>query len=133
MEKKDYISYWNEEAETSWKMAQKLLESSDWVYALFFFHLSLEKLFKAIWVQDNVENFPTRTHDLQTLCNQTTLELDAEMYSYLAVVTSWNLETRYPDYKRLIFKRTDEKFAMNQLAKLEELRKCLLEKLSSKR
>lgn len=129
MTKNEYIEYWRSESEENRAFAQRLLDSTDWVYALFFFHLTLEKLFKAVWVKDNIDNVPPRTHDLQHLHNQTNLNLNAEDYAYLAVISSWNLETHYPDYKRKIYQRTDERFARKQLEIVDSLRKCLLNSL----
>jgi HEPN domain-containing protein len=65
--------------------------------ALFMLHLTIEKLFKAHWVKDNIDNFPPRTHDLQFLHNQADLDIPAEDYDYLAVVNQWSIDTRYPD------------------------------------
>ncbi len=112
-------------------MAEKLLGSGDWVYALFFFHLSLEKLFRVQWVKENVDNFPPRIQDIQSLCNQTTFEPYAETCSYLAIVTTWNLETRYPDFYRRIFQRTNKDFAMEQYRKTEKIWASRLDKLST--
>lgn len=129
MNKQEYIQYWKDESEESWRFGQKCIASKDWVYALFYFHLSLEKLAKALWVKDNIDDLPPCSHDLQYLLNQTTLELDAEQYAYLAIVNSWNLESRYPDYKRKIYQRTTESFAKEQEWKVNELRQFIRNKL----
>jgi hypothetical protein len=62
--------------------------------ALFMLHPTLEKLFKARWVKDNIDNFPPRTHALQFLYNQTDLDIPVEEYDYLAVVNQWRIDTR---------------------------------------
>lgn len=49
------------------------------VFALFAFHLTIEKLLKAIWVKDNIENTPPRHHDLTFIYNQTDLKLNSEL------------------------------------------------------
>lgn len=49
------------------------------VFALFAFHLTIEKLLKAIWVKDNIENTPPRQHDLTFIYNQTDLKLNSEL------------------------------------------------------
>lgn len=126
MEKPEFIAYWKEESDENWAFAQRLMASGDWVYSLFFFHLTLEKMMKAVWTKDNIDNTPPRSHDLQYLHNQTNLNLDAETYAYLAIVNTWNLETRYPDYKRQIYKRTDGAFTRAQFEKVKRLRTCLL-------
>jgi HEPN domain-containing protein len=47
MEKKDYIEYWKSTAEKDWEAVGHLFEKGDYLHALFFAHLVLEKLLKA--------------------------------------------------------------------------------------
>ena len=97
MTKDQHIAYWKTEAERNWETALYLKNGKHNVMALFMLHLTIEKLFKAHWVKDNIDNFPPRTHDLQFLHNQTDLDIPAEDYDYLAVVNQWSIDTRYPD------------------------------------
>ncbi|MCE2934424.1 MAG: HEPN domain-containing protein [Cyclobacteriaceae bacterium] len=97
MTKDQHIAYWKTEAERNWETALYLKNGKQNVMALFMLHLTIEKLFKAHWVKDNIDNFPPRTHDLQFLHNQADLDIPAEDYDYLAVVNQWSIDTRYPD------------------------------------
>jgi HEPN domain-containing protein len=99
------------------------------VFALFAFHLTIEKLLKAIWVKDNIENTPPRQHDLTFIYNQTDLKLDSELYDYLPVINTWNIESRYPDYKLKIYERADINYMNQYFEKVSKLKECLLEKL----
>lgn len=128
MTKKEHIDYWKSEAEKNWETSRYLIQGNQFVMALFMFHLTLEKLFKAHWVKDNVDNFPPRTHDLQFLHNQIDLDLPAADYDYLAIVNQWSIDTRYPDYKKKIYSIATDSYTKAHFEKVNAL-KCLLEKV----
>ena len=78
-------------------MAMFCLEGKRNLEALFFIHLTMEKLLKANWVRDNFGNTPPLTHELQKIHVETMLGKDAEWHDYYMIVNSWNIETSYPD------------------------------------
>lgn len=127
--KEEHIAYWKREAERNWETAIYLQKGSQRVMALFMLHLVTEKLLKAHWVKDNIDNQPPRTHDLQNLHNQTELDLPTEDYDYLAIVNQWSIDTRYPDYKEKIYNVATESYLASQVEKILKLKICLLEKL----
>jgi HEPN domain-containing protein len=127
-EKQAHIDYWKREAERNWETALYLKEGKQNLIALFLFHLTIEKLIKAHWVKDNIDDFPPRTHDIQYLYNQTELNLP-DYYDFMAVVNNWNIDARYPDYKDKIYKLATNEYVANQFEKINSLRTCLLEKL----
>jgi HEPN domain-containing protein len=129
MSKTDHIAYWKAEAEKNWQTAIILMREKQHVMALFMFNLVIEKLLKAHWVNDNADNYPPRIHDLQSIHNQTELDLSATHYDYLAIIDRWNIDTRYPDYKSKIYTMATELYLIEQKNKLEELKSCLLTKL----
>ena len=106
-----------------------LVKGKQNVFALFVFHLTIEKLLKAICVKDNIENTPPRQHDLTFIYNQTDLKLDSEWYDYLPTISTWNIESRYPDYKLKIYERANEIYINEHFDKISKLKECLLEKL----
>jgi HEPN domain-containing protein len=127
-EKQAHIDYWKREAERNWETALYLKEGKQNLIALFLFHLTIDKLIKAHWVKDNIDDFPPRTHDIQYLYNQTELNLP-DYYDFMAVVNNWNIDARYPDYKDKIYKLATNEYVANQFEKINSLRTCLLEKL----
>lgn len=129
MTKIDYILYWKNSAESDWVAAQDLLKLKHILHALFFIHLSLEKLFKANWVLDNDESFPPMTHNLESLYSQTEVELDGNQLDMLKLINTWNIEGRYQDYRNKIAKTYSETYVKERLPKIETLRQCLLERL----
>lgn len=129
MNKKQYTDWWKNEALKNWETAVYLMKGKQNVFVLFTFHLTIEKLLKAHWVKDNVDNSPPRTHDLSFLYNQTELELENGFADYLSIINEWNIESRYPDYKLKIYNRATDDYMKEHFEKLSKLRECLLQKL----
>ncbi len=116
-------------AERDWKSAQALLKEGQYMHALFFSHLVIEKLLKAHWIKTNTENEAPRVHDLEYLYNQTELTLPAAQVDFLSVVNAWNLEGRYQDYKDKFFKKASRTYTEEKLRLVNELRVWLLSEL----
>lgn len=74
MDKKDKIEYWTISAENDWRAAGHLFEKGDYAYALFFGHLTLEKLLKAVYVKIK-ESTPPMTHRLIFLAEGADIKL----------------------------------------------------------
>ena|SRR5690606_25585955 len=129
MNKNEHISWWRNEALRNWETAVYLMTGKQNVFALFAFHLVIEKLLKAIWVKHNIDNTPPRQHDLTFIYNQTDLKLNSEWYDYLPTINTWNLESRYPDYKLKIYERANENYMKEHFEKISKLKECLLAEL----
>ncbi len=63
MTKVNKVDYWIISAEKAWEVAGHLLEKKDYTYALFFGHLTLEKILKAYYLKNCSQN-PPLTHRL---------------------------------------------------------------------
>jgi HEPN domain-containing protein len=126
MDKKQHIDYWLKSAGDSWETAMFNYNGKQRLAALFFFHLSIEKLINAIWVKDNISNTPTFTHDLQKLLSETSLNASAEFYDYLSIMNAWNIESRYPDYKNTLSKIATDEYLLSHYEKTIKLRAWLL-------
>lgn len=129
MTKQEHIDFWKNTADENWDTALYNYQGKQYVMTLFMFDLVIEKLIKAHWVKDNISNTPPRSHDLKFLVSETELELNSKHYDLLSIVTDWNISTRYPDYKLKLHKIANETYMQEQLHNIEELRRCLLEKL----
>jgi len=129
MGKPEIIQHWINMAERDWKSVQTLSKDNQFVHALFFAHLVIEKLLKAHWIKINVENEAPRVHDLEFLYNQTELTLAADDVDFLSVMNSWNIEGRYQDYKDKFFKKTTKSYTEEKLKRVDTLRTWLLSEL----
>ena len=110
MGKKIYIDFWLRTARDRWEAAIILMQNNKNVEALFMFSLSIEKLLKANWVNDNIDDIPPRIHDLQFIYSQTDLDIDSELIDFLDTINRWNIEGRYPDFKFSLHKLATKKY-----------------------
>ncbi len=133
MGKKEIIAHWIMMAERDWKSVEALFKAGQYMHALFFSHLVIEKIMKAHWTKDNTESEPPRVHDLQYLYNQTELKLTAEQVDFMGVMNAWNLEGRYQDYKDKLYKRSTKSYTEEKLKQVNDLRLCLLSELQNKK
>ena len=76
MTKKEHIDYWLKSAEKDWETIKFLLKGKRYVHELFFGHLYLEKILKALWVKNNKENYPPKIHNLLSILKQAKIELE---------------------------------------------------------
>lgn len=125
----EHINWWKDDALRSWETAIFNKNGGQFVFSLFAFHLTIEKLLKSIWIKDNGAEYPPRTHDLTILYNQTDLDLPNGWYDYLGTINEWNIEGRYPDYKLKIYKRASEEYLAEHLIKLNALKDLLLQNI----
>ena len=129
MTKNEHKNYWIKSSEEDWNTMSALFKSGRFVHALFFAHLSLEKLCKAIWVQDNEENFPPKVHNLLKLLSGTTIKLKDEELKFLNEFNDFQLEGRYPDYLFEINKLCTKEYTEVILEKVKLIKTCFQEKL----
>ncbi len=129
MGKLEIQNHWINTADRDWQSVALLMEGKQFIHALFFCHLVIEKLLKAHWVKDNSENTPPRIHDLENLYNETELELSADQLDLIRVMNSWNLEGRYQDYKDKFYKNTTEAYTRAKIIQVDSLRIWLQSKM----
>ena len=120
--------FWLISAESDWEVADHLFEKGDYSYALFFGHLTLEKMLKAYFVLVHGET-PPLTHRLVFLAEKCGLALSAEQQELLETVTDFNLEARYPDEKFSFKKRCTREFTIHYLDCIKEMKAWLAKKL----
>ena len=129
MTKQEYINYWVTAAENDWGAVQNIFKATEYIYALFFAHLVLEKLLKAHWVKDNSENTPPKIHHLVYLASKTRLAFTEEETNFLNLFNQFQLEGRYPDYKFDLIKKYKAIETKNLLEQVDIIRICLLKNL----
>ena len=128
MSKKEKIKYWIKSADNDWIVAGHLFEKGDYPYALFFGHLTIEKLLKGILVS-KFDELPPLTHRLTYLAEKVGLNLSPERTEMLEIITDFNLESRYPDEKFSFYKKCTKEFTETYLNKIEEIKKWLLQQI----
>lgn len=128
MTKQDIVRYWVKSAKSDWKTVRHLFDQRDYVHALFFAHLYLEKLLKALVVQ-NTEIRSPYGHNLRLFAQKANLPLDAEQALFLDRVTEYNIAGRYDDWLFAFKKRCTRRFCQSELKEIERFGKWLLEML----
>ncbi len=106
--------YWETEAEDALRVAEHLIEKKDYSYALFFGHLALEKLLKALCVVACEDHAPP-VHNLVRLAKIARLHLDEKTENDFVTITAFNIESRYPDFKRSFRKKCTQEFTQKHM------------------
>lgn len=113
-------TFWLEEAEEAKRVAEHLFEKKDYSYALFFGHLAIEKLLKALYVSRKAEQAPY-IHNLLRLAESIELSLTDEQRDDLIRITAFHLESRYPDEKRSFRNKCTRSYTKKELSKIDEV------------
>ncbi|MBI4378139.1 MAG: HEPN domain-containing protein [Nitrospinae bacterium] len=128
MDKEKGIKYWLESAEDDWRVANHLFEKGDYSYALFFGHLTIEKILKVIYV-DRFGETPPFTHRLVYLAKKVSLNLTENQLELFEAITDFNMEARYPDDKFSFKKKCTKDFAEKYLTNIKEIKEWLLHQI----
>ena len=113
-------SYWLTEANESLQVAEHLAEKGDYSYALFFGHLTIEKALKAIYAARLREHAPP-SHNLLRLAKAIGIEPNEAQTEALITITAFNIEARYPDFKRSFRQKCTAAYTAYQMATIKEL------------
>jgi len=118
MTKNEIAKYWVNSSEVDFLAMETLLNNGHYVWALFIGHLVIEKLLKAYYVRNVNTNVP-RTHDLTKIAEKGNLVLSEEQKDLLDEVTTFNIKSRYPDYK--MAHREDKKLIYQKIREYIQL------------
>jgi HEPN domain-containing protein len=132
MDIKKVVEYWTTSAEDDLPVATHLFASNDYHYALFFGHLYLEKLMKALVVQVKEEHAP-RSHNLIYLAECANLTLSDSQRKILTRVNKYNLETRYPADREALRTLYTKDFTQIELKTIQETGEWLNLQLNRKK
>src|SRR5699024_9725327 len=105
-----------------------LYESKDFHWSLFLGHLVIEKMLKANYVAF-VSPDPPRIHDLLRLAEKSGLTFSNEQKDLLDILTTFNINARYPDYKQAFYRKSTQTFTAEHIKKIKEMRLWLLSEL----
>lgn len=114
------VAYWREHAKYDLDTADSLLSSGRFPYCLFMCHLAIEKILKGIIVEKIKDHAPY-THNLIELASGSGMDFSSAQQSLIAELNEFNLEARYPDWKRDFYKTATKEFSADYLAKTKEL------------
>jgi len=110
----DPVKVWQEGSKDALDTAQKLYASKKYNHALFFLHLAIEKILKAIYTHKNNVATPY-VHNLVLLAEKAEIKTTTDEKKQLAEITEFNVSTRYEDYKYRMYKKATPKYAQKWL------------------
>lgn len=131
MTKDELKQYWLDTSENDYRTMNNLFRSGDYSWSLFIGHLVIEKLLKALYVL-KVDTNPPKTHDLIRIAEKIGVEITDELEDKLDIITTFNLNARYPDYKLNFYKKCDSKFTASNISIIEEVRRWLISLIEMK-
>lgn len=118
------VTFWTISANDDWKSAGIAFRGRDYVKALFWGHLYLEKLLKAVIVKQTGKHAPYG-HALPDLAKKAKLELTKDQIEFLKRVTDYNIKARYPDHEFELKKRATRAFTQSEINEMEKFGKWL--------
>ena len=129
----ELMNYWIESADEDYNVMNVLYNSKKNSYSPFFGQMVIEKLLKALYAKNNKGTpYAPKTHDLLYLAEKLNLELTEEQEMTLNEITTFNLSTRYDDYKRAFYNKCTDKYTKEQINKVKEI-KLWLENILEKK
>lgn len=114
------VSYWLTSAEYDLEVSDSLFLKKKFHYSLFFGHLALEKLLKAIFVKRKKTHAPF-THSLPYLAEKAELKIDSEKLEKLAEFMEFYFEGRYPKDMQVIFEKYNYSFSKVKIDEIKEM------------
>ena len=122
------IYYWVEGAKDDLKTAKTLYASKRYHHCLFFCHLFVEKIIKALVVKKTKQQAPYG-HNLTRLAELSGIKFSEGQLDLLAEITSFNIEARYNDYKRQFFKKATKEYTKKYFGSAKDIYLWLKRKL----
>ena len=129
MTKEQHIAYWLESSKDDEKTMHYLFDGGQYTHSLFFGHLYLEKICKALWVKNNDKNTPPFVHDLLKLLSEIDTGLSKNDLVFLYEINSYQISGRYPDYVNALKQKTNKEFTANCIQNIKTISECLQRKI----
>lgn len=129
MTKEEHIKHWLKSADEDMKDIVVLFNNERYVKALYFGHLYLEKICKAVWVKYNDENIAPYTHNLNKLLAGIDTGLSVDDLDFLEEVNNYHLEGGYTEYLENLIEATNKEFAEDFIKRIKFIDQCLRKKL----
>lgn len=101
---RESITYWRTTAEHDYETMHILFKTKRYSDCLFFGHIALEKVLKALVVKTTKQQAPY-IHDLVRLQSLGQLNLSKDEIHFLHTVNDFNIRARYPEHKLKFYKQ----------------------------
>lgn len=101
--------------------AEILINNGKLLQGLFFCHLAIEKILKAL-IQKKTLKIPPKSHNLKYLSELASIEITEEQNLIMAVLMKYQMEGRYPENNPV---SPSTELANDQLKKTKGLFECI--------
>lgn len=118
---KKQIEYWTTGAISNIETAEILITGKKYLEGLFYCHLTIEKILKALVIKNTGQLAP-KSHNLNYLAELANITVSEEQALFMSVLMKYQLEGRYPEYYPKI---PDVETVNEYLNKSNELLECL--------
>ncbi len=129
---KKLVNYWKVTAAHDFETMESLFKAKRYDASLFFAHIVLEKILKALVVEKTGDHAPY-THDLVKLAQATQLIFNTQEIKLFNEVSDFNMDARYPEQKLEFYKICTKEYAENYIKKVKALYKKLCQKLKQQK
>ena len=129
MTKQENINYWEKQIDSDFECSEVLYQAGYYAQSLFWAHLTIEKLSKALWIKNNSENTPPFVHNLLKIISQTQENFTSEQLEFLSDMNIFQTKGRYPDYAESLEKTITKEICEEYLNKTKKMIICIREKL----
>ena len=127
----EFVKHWMDGSEEDFETMIVLYNNGRNTGALFFGHLLIEKLFKALFAKLNPDDpHAPKIHNLIRLATLCGLELTSKQTGELGLINRFNIDARYEDTKKEFYKLCTKEFAKEQVEIIKEFRQWLKTKLT---
>jgi HEPN domain-containing protein len=122
------ISHWVTTSDADFETMETLYKAKSYNWSLFVGHISIEKLLKALYVKLFEKHAPP-IHNLYRLAELCRMKVTEEYSDWLDTITSFNINTRYGDFKGEFYRLCTREYAGLWMERIKELRKWIQQKL----
>lgn len=116
---KKLFNYWLTDSEESWSVAESLMEKRKFPEALFFGHLALEKILKALVVAKHDTHAPP-IHNLLALLKKTDIAGGGKIIEDMRLFSGFYMAGRYDEEKMDFRKKCTKKFSEENMEKMKK-------------
>lgn len=118
MDVNEIINYWVKSAEEDLKTAKSLFKTKRYSHCLFFCHLFVEKLLKALATKKIGKPAPYG-HNLLRFAEMSGFKFSKTQLDLLDEINTFNIETRYDDYQFQFYKKATKEYSQEYFKKAE--------------
>ena len=114
-------TFWVKQSDEDWRVVQSLFTNRHYAHALFYCHLSLEKILKALVVQKTKEHSPY-IHNLLVLAQKAVIHVSQEQQEQFQEITTFNVRARYDDVKHQFYRKATKEYTEKYIEITKQLR-----------